>query len=248
MKYNICIPIPIKYAGIKETKPIIDKAIETKPNLIELRFDYISDCNTLSTGFIRSVMNIISPHITVILTFRDSSEGGQIQIKQDDRLKIYKMFIDAKPNYIDLEMNSDNKFLDEIINLAYQNRVKMIFSYHNYQRTPSFNEITNYIQNFNKKLIQELGLELDMLEGSIYKVIFTAQTFNDNLIPLRLCKEFSSSKIRIISFCMGPLGIFSRINCIFAGSFLTYAFLKEKTAEGQISIEKMREIYDLILD
>lgn len=247
MKYKICIPIPIRYTIIREVKPIIDKAINTKPDLIELRFDYISHYKALSIEFIRNLMNIISPHAAVIFTFRDPAEGGQIQIKQDDRLTIYKMFIKVKPDYIDLEMNIDNKVLNEIIKLAYQNKVKIIFSSHNYERTPPFNEITSNIQNFNKDLIQEFGFDLEMLEGSIYKITFTAQTFDDNLTPLRLCKEISSSKIRIISFCMGPLGVFSRINCVFAGSFLTYAFLEERTAEGQISIQKMREIYDLIL-
>jgi 3-dehydroquinate dehydratase type I len=86
-----------------------------------------------------------------------------------------------------------------------------------------------------------------VFEGIIYKIIFTANKFNDNLTPLKICKEISSSKKRIISFCMGSLGIFSRINCIFTGSYLTYAFLEEKTAQGQIQIEKMKEIYDLIL-
>jgi 3-dehydroquinate dehydratase-1 len=79
-------------------------------------------------------------------------------------------------------------------------------------------------------------------------MVFTAQSFEDNLTPLRLCRQFSNSNQRIISFCMGPLGIFSRINCVLAGSYLTYAFLEEETAQGQINIEKMREIYDLILD
>jgi len=246
MKYNLCIPIPIKHTSIKEVKPIIDKAIKSKPNLIELRFDYISDNKSLSIDFVRDLLNIIPPHIAVIFTFRDSTEGGQSEIEQKDRFKILKMFIETKPDYLDIEMNIDENMLVEIINLASQNGVKIIFSYHNFKRTLSFDEAINFIQIFNKKLIQELSLDPKILEENIYKVIFTAQTFEDNLIPLRLCKEFTNSNQKIISFCMGSLGIFSRINCILAGSFLTYASLEEKTAPGQINIDKMREIYDLI--
>ncbi len=40
---------------------------------------------------------------------------------------------------------------------------------------------------------------------------------------------------------MGELGIFSRIMCTLAGSFLTYASFEEKTAPGQLNIKKMRE-------
>ena len=47
---------------------------------------------------------------------------------------------------------------------------------------------------------------------------------------------------------MGELGIFSRIVCPLAGSFLTYASFEEKTAPGQLNIKKMREIYNLIMN
>lgn len=57
MKYNLCIPIPIRYISIKKVKPVIDKAIKSEPNLIELRFDYISNYITLSLEFITNLFN-----------------------------------------------------------------------------------------------------------------------------------------------------------------------------------------------
>ena len=97
MKYNICIPIPIKSTSIKENKPTIDKSLKSKPNLIELRFDYITDVNDLSVSFLRELLNIIHPHARVIFTFRDSSEGGQVEIGLNERFEILKMFIEVKP-------------------------------------------------------------------------------------------------------------------------------------------------------
>ncbi len=248
MKYNICISIPIRDPSIQRVKPIIHKALKTKPNFIELRFDYIPDIKSISMEFLKNLSKIISTRVAIIFTFRDSSEGGKFQNQQENRFKIYKMFITAKPHYIDIEMNTDTKILDKIINLASQNGVELIFSHHNFSRTISFEEARNHILNFESLLTQELHLDQQTFEGFIYKIIFTANTFEDNLIPLKLCKEISNSKKRIISFCMGPLGIFSRINCVLAGSYLTYAFLKEQTTQGQIQIEKLKKIYDLILD
>ena len=250
MKFNICIPIPVRNPNIKVIQPLIDKALNIKPNLIELRFDYITDFKSLSMEFLKNLSKIISPQATIIFTFRDPSEGGHVQIQQEDRFNIYKMFINAKPHFIDIEMALDIKILDELITLAQQNRVNLIFSYHDFNRTFSFEEARNHILNFESRLTQELHIDQKLFEGFIYKIIFTANTFEDNLTPLKLCKEISSSKKKIISFCMGPLGVFSRIICVFTGSYLTYAFLEEseKTAEGQIHIEKMKEFYDLILD
>jgi len=248
MKFNICVSIPIKNTSIKEVKPIISNAIKSKPNLIELRFDYISTIKTLSMVFVRDILKIINPHAAVILTLRDSSEGGQLKINQKERFKILKMFIETKPDYIDIEMNADQNSLSEIINFASQNEVKIIFSYHNFEKTLSFDDTIKLIKNFNNKLIQDLSLDSEVLEDIIYKIIYTAQTFEDNLIPLKLCKELSNSNQKVISFCMGPLGIFSRITCILAGSYLTYTSLEEKTASGQINVNKMKEIYNLILN
>ncbi|MFX1452232.1 MAG: type I 3-dehydroquinate dehydratase, partial [Promethearchaeota archaeon] len=120
-------------------------------------------------------------------------------------------------------------------------------SYHNFENTLTFEESIKLIKDFNQKLTQDLSLDSTSLEEIVYKIIFTAQSFEDNLIPLKVCKEFLNSKQKVTSFCMGELGIFSRIMCVLTGSFLTYASLEEKTASGQINIKKMREIYDLFL-
>ena len=245
MNYNICIAIRVKSAILSEIKPILDKVIKKKPNFIELRFDYIDNVQSLSLDFVKDLLNIINHKIPVIFTFRDSSEGGQANISQKERFKILKMFIEAKPEYIDIEMNTNKNMLGEIINLASQNGVKIIYSYHNFEKTIKFDETIKLIQNFNITLNQELSLKPKISQNNIYKVVFTAQTFEDNIIPLRLCKEFSNSAQKLISFCMGTLGIFSRVMCVTVGSFLTYASLEEKTAPGQINIEKMREIYHL---
>ena len=132
MKFNICVSIPIKNTSFKEVEPIIADAVKSNPKLIELRFDYISNIKTLSMVFVRDVLKIINPHAAVILTLRDSSEGGQLKINQKERFKILKMFIETKPDYIDIEMNADQNILSEIINFASQNEVKIIFSYHNF--------------------------------------------------------------------------------------------------------------------
>ncbi len=248
MKFNLCVPIPIKYTSIKEVRPLIEKAIKSKPDLIELRFDYISNIKTLFADFVKDLLNIIHPHAAVIFTLRDSSEGGLLKMHQRERFKILKMLIETKPDYLDIEMNTDKNILDEIINLALQNEVKIIFSYHNFEKTLTFDESIKLIKNFDEKLTQELSLDSKKFEGNIYKFIFTAQNFEDNLIPLKLCKELSNSNHNIISFCMGALGIFSRIMCVLTGSFFTYASLDEKTAPGQLTISKMREIYNLILN
>jgi len=248
MKYNLCVSIPFKFISIKDSKSVIHHAIKSKPDLIELRFDYIPNVKIISTDFLKRLLNLIHPHATVIFTFRNSSEGGQIEIQQHERFKIIKIFIETKPDYIDIEMNTNDNHLKEIINLASQRGIKLIFSYHNLVKTLTYDEGTDLIHHFYDKLIKRLSMNPQMLRDNIYKIIFTAQTFEDNLIPLKICKNYSNSNQRIISFCIGTLGVFSRIMCVTNGSFMTYASLDEQTAPGQINIYKMKEIYNLILN
>lgn len=248
MKYNLCVSIPFKFKSFRDSKLVIDRAIKSKPNLIELRFDYISNVKIISTDFLKELLNFIHPHVGVIFTFRDSSEGGQIEIEQQEHFKIIKMFIETQPDYIDIEMNTNENYLKEIINFASQRGIRLIFSYHNLDKTLTYDEGINIVHEFHDKLIKRLSLKPKVLKDNIYKIIFMAQTFEDNLIPLKVCKNYSNSNQRIISFCIGTLGVFSRIMCVTKGSFLTYTSLDEETAPGQINIYKMKELYNLILD
>ncbi len=246
MKYNICVPIPIKSVVVSEIAPTIEKVIILNPDFIELRFDYISDIQKITKDFIIDLINRIQPKIPVICTFRDYSEGGQIEIEVSKRLQIIKIIIESEPRYLDIEINTESSILSEIIRLASHNKVNLIFSLHDFEKTPTYDVAVEILEDSLKKLKQNVQIDQKIVEKGIFKLIFTAQSFEDNLIPLQLCKIKSSKKLRLISFCMGEVGLLSRILCNFSKSFLTYGSYLEKTASGQISITKLREILNLL--
>ena len=135
-------------------------------------------------------------------------------------------------------MNTDLSILKEIVKQSKQYEVELIFSNHYFNKTPTYEEAINQYEDIitDKKVVQE----------GIYKVIYTAQKFEDNFVPIKLCKELSKRKQKIISFCMGDEGIFSRIACGNYGALFTYASIAESTAPGQIHINKMREVINLL--
>ncbi|MFW9826943.1 MAG: type I 3-dehydroquinate dehydratase [Candidatus Thorarchaeota archaeon] len=246
MKYRICVSIPFKFQSFMDSKLVIDNAIKSDPNLIELRFDYISNAKIINPDFLKELLTYISPHHDVIFTFRDLSHGGQIEIEPEEHFKITKMFIDTKPDYIDVEMNTREDMLEKIIYLASEKSIKLIISYHSIVKTLTYNEAINLINDFQKKFLSKFSIKPEIFNDFIYKIVFPAQTFEDNLIALKLCKNLSNSNQKIISFCSGIQGIISRILCIEAGSFMTYCSLEEETAPGQINIYRMRDFYNLI--
>ena len=246
MNYNICVPIPVKSLDISETALVLRKVLDHSPNLIELRFDYIQDVENITKTFIRRILSYIQPEVPTILTCREFSEGGHVRIAQHKRIEILKLLIDAKPKFIDIEINTPKDILGKIIDLASEKEVKLIFSYHDFEKTPTYVGANNLIDDFFEKLIVEMGVDTKIVEQSILKLIFTARTFKENFIPLKLCKFISSKKQKFISFCMGDLGFFSRFLCVFSGSIFTYGSFEEQTAPGQMNIAEMREILKLM--
>jgi len=132
--------------------------------------------------------------------------------------------------------------------MARKNSVKLIYSSHDFEKTPSYDEGVKIIEKFKEELVNNYAVDFISIKKIIFKLIFTAQKFENNLIPMKICKDLleKNKDKNVISFCMGELGIFSRIMCVIAGSFLTYASLEERTAPGQINIRKMREILQTV--
>ncbi|TFG23169.1 MAG: type I 3-dehydroquinate dehydratase [Promethearchaeota archaeon] len=249
MKFNICVAIPIKSGKVKENEELIKRVLETKPDLIEFRFDYIDEISELTPDFIKNLLDLVGPNILSIFTFRDPSEGGHCDLNKEERIKIIKLLIEAQPEYLDIEMNTEIENLREIINFANEN-VKFIFSYHDFDKTPSLEVATSIFEKFKDKLLNNHLVDFLSFKKLTYKLIFTAKNFEDNLIPIKLCRDILAKEKNqgIISFCMGELGLFSRITCVKFGSLLTYGSLEDKTAPGQINIKKIRELHQLLFN
>ena len=241
MDYNICVVIPV--TSLDNVKTQIHKALKYKSNFIEYRFDYIQNIKAINRDFLKNMKDLASTNLSIIFTLRDSTEGGRQDINLDQKISVMNELFKAQPEYIDIEMNSKNNLLTLVNELAVDNNVKLIFSHHNFNNTKNLEESINLINTFEEKL-EDLNFDDAILKDSVFKIIYTATKFSDNFIPLEFCKYYKNQKKKIISFCMGNLGIFSRIFCLKAGAFLTYGSVEETTAPGQIKIEELRKAID----
>ena len=248
MKYNICIPIPVKSDDLNANTQLVETALGKSPDLIEFRFDYIKDIKLITIPFLKDLLKITPSNILKVFTFRRHQEGGKLNLKTDEHLRVLKLLVEGKPDYIDIEINLNLEILKSIINLAFDNKVRIIISYHNFDRTISYKEVSGLLNNFNNKLMYDLLIDLDKIYGCVYKIILTAQHFDDNVIVLNICKKLSQQEVKFICFAMSDLGVLSRILCVKFGSLWTYGSLEEKTAPGQIKIEKIREIHQLLFE
>lgn len=221
MKTEICIPITAKTIDealieLKEAEKFVD--------LIELRTDYIAgiDENKLKKLLENKTKKII-------VTCRAKGSNGNFEGNEEERINLLKKAIELDANFIDVEIESNNKEIVNIINN--KKNSKIIVSYHSLKETPSLN-------NLNTKYN-----EIKKLSPDLIKIVTNANSINDNFRIFNLL----NGKNDLIAFCMGLRGQISRILAPKYGSAITFASLKEnkESAAGQISIKEMKNVYNI---
>jgi 3-dehydroquinate dehydratase/shikimate dehydrogenase len=163
-----------------------------------------------------------------VLTCRRKADGGRWEGTEADRTMLLRAAIADGADYVDLEMDIANK-------IPRYGKTQRIISYHNFDETPDN--------------LEEIHHQISELDPDIIKIATMANNPIDNIKALRLCRD---SEIPTAAFCMGEMGLPSRILCGRAGSPLTYATFSEerKLAPGQLSFRQMQEDfqYDKITD
>ncbi|MDO8715704.1 MAG: type I 3-dehydroquinate dehydratase [Dehalococcoidales bacterium] len=200
----------------------IIKEVSPLADLFELRIDLIGE------GWQQLTKQLDKPWIGCN---RLPVEGGQWQGSEARRIESLLQAVELGADVIDIELNT--------LNLANVARVikkttKLLLSCHDLEKTPSLDEMKGIVR-------KQLKAGAD-----ICKVVTTAREFEDNLTVLQLIKEFPD--VRVISFCMGPSGLMSRVLCPLVGGEFTYASIEKgkESARGQMTISEMRRMYGMI--
>ncbi len=183
--------------------------------LVELRLDYIRRPVNL-----KRLLN--DRPCPVITTCRRVQEGGRWQRTEEDRLYLLRTAIADGADYVDLEVDIAGK-------IPRYGKTKRIVSYHNFHETPD-----------NLEAIHEKMAECD---PDVIKIATMANDPIDNFKTLHICKTKNS--IPTIAFCMGEMGLPSRILCGRFGSPMTYATFNEDRllAPGMLTYKQMVDEY-----
>jgi len=220
---KICISI-VAENWEKAIQEII-KAEQMGANLFELRMDFMESLEGLAK--IRDVTKL-----PLIATNRLREQGGHFDGEENQRINSLLEACETGFNYADLELVT--KDLNNVLAKVKLKGARIILSHHDFQRTPP-------IKSLKKILSQELSYKPD-----ICKIVGTSRTISDNLTYLNFLQLIRGQKL--VSFGMGRMGRLSRIfSPLFGGEF-TFASTKEgrESAPGQVTIEKLIEIYRLL--
>jgi len=157
----------------------------------------------------------------VVITCRRSSDKGRWSRSEDQRQTVLRAAIVDGAEYVDIE--------DDIAkSIPRYGETRRIISHHNFDETPDD--------------LEEIYKRMCDLDPDIVKLVTMANRPEDSV---RLLKLVASAEIPTVGFCMGELGLASRLLCGKYGSPFTYAtFSSERAlAPGQLSFEEMTETY-----
>ncbi|MEM1657704.1 MAG: type I 3-dehydroquinate dehydratase [Candidatus Jordarchaeales archaeon] len=219
MGYRICVSLMAE--RVEDLLDKIERARELGADIVELRLDYLKERDF-------DVEKLVSRcDRQVILTVRRREEGGVFPLGEKERIRLIEKCIMSDPDMVDLELSMGRKVLRRLISLCKERRVLTVISYHDFEETPSWKVLKGKVSAAFRE------------GGDIAKVVTMARSVSDNLQVLRLVSLYPQ---RVVSFCMGELGVLSRVLCTFFGSPFTYASLDAPLAPGQLDVGTMRKV------
>lgn len=164
-----------------------------------------------------------------IFTVRSSEEGGAFKGGEKKRRDLISRLAEMGPAYVDIELataKENGKWAKSL-----PGGVAKVVSWHDFQGTPPLRALRPICK-------EELGL------GAVAKVVTTATSVDDNITALTLCGDRPG---KIVSFCMGELGMVSRVASMRLAAPLAYASLPDDAvAPGQLSILTMRALRSMV--
>jgi 3-dehydroquinate dehydratase / shikimate dehydrogenase len=157
----------------------------------------------------------------LVATARRPEDGGRWAATEEERRMLLRQAIVGGFDWVDLETD----VADDIRRFK---DVKRIISYHNLKEVPSD--------------LAEIYRRMCQQDADVVKVAVTAQCPEDNIRVLKLLHKAPKPTV---AFCMGDMGVPSRLLGARFGSPFTYAaFNKERgIAPGIPSFEEIRDVY-----
>ena len=198
-------------------------------DLIELRVDHFF---SLTDGHIKDVFKEAKAlKKPLIATVRSTEEGGQRDIPDSKRIRLFNLTRNYA-DFIDIEARSE--IFDKVRNLARDAGITLIASYHNFENTPSYDELSGFIAEYRER------------GANIVKIATTANSKDDLRTVTRITLDHHQEGI--VTICMGVKGLISRLFFPSVGSLFTFASIGDSKAPGQMPALELRRYMEALIE
>ena len=194
-----------------------------------LEFDKVED--------VLKELRTVLGNIPLLLTFRTKKEGGEKAIDTKDYKELNLRA--AKTGYvdfIDVEIFTGDDVVREIIDGAHAAGVRVIASNHDFFKTPAKSDII-----YRLRKMQDMGADIP-------KIAVMPQSRRDVLTLLSATEEMVTDYADrpIITMSMAGTGVISRLCGEVFGSSMTFGAAKKASAPGQMGVNDLNTVLDLL--
>ncbi|MGW6704819.1 type I 3-dehydroquinate dehydratase [Streptomyces sp. NPDC054956] len=199
-----------------EAGPRADEAKAAGVDVAELRVDRFS-----RTGAEHVLAQVDAfKALPVLATVRSALEGGEWTGTEEERLEVFRALA-PRVDAVDIELSS-REILPEVVAAARLHDTVVIVSYHNFEFTPSTEELQAVIDD-----AKSAGADVVKVSAMV-----TSESDVRRLASLLL--RAGEDGTRLIVIAMGEIGAVSRVFFPALGSRITYSFFGTSSAPGQL--------------
>ena len=184
----------------------------------------------------RGLVRLLGP-VPLLVTCRTSAEGGAADLDPQAYGELLSaLAASGAADLLDVEHRRPDDVVATILSAARQHGVKVVASEHDFTATPPAEEIVDRLRE-----MQELGAD-------IAKIAVTPRNRADVLALLDATRQMTEdhADIPVITMSMGPLGVVSRLAGHLFGSAATFASAGTASAPGQVEIDDLRTVLDVL--
>ncbi|EOI53992.1 type I 3-dehydroquinate dehydratase [Enterococcus gilvus] len=206
-------------------------------DLVEWRIDFFEQVSNFQA--VASLSHNLKAILEkpLLITFRTKNEGGVYDLSESDYFELYKTIIsNGNLNLLDVELFMPEKQVNELIDLAHKNEIKIIMCNHDFQKTPKKEEIIHRLRS-----MQDKGAD-------ICKIAVMPTASEDVLTLLDATREMyeTYAQVPLITMSMGALGMISRVSGQVFGSAATFGSATTASAPGQVPVVELRKMLETL--
>lgn len=233
---KICVSIVGKTKG-----EIIEEALDinnSHVDIVEWRVDWFNEALDIEkVGEVLKELKLTLNNIPLLFTFRTAKEGGEKSIDPITYANLNKkVATTGLLDLIDVEAFTGDEIVKDIIQSVHIEGVKVIASNHDFERTPPKDEII-----YRLRKMQELGADIPKIAVMPKSKLDVLELLEATVI---MSEKYADTPI--ITMSMSPLGVVSRLSGEIFGSALTFGALEKSSAPGQIHVESLHGILQLM--
>lgn len=198
------------------------RAKELGADILEMRVDLINE------NLNRTLKDIAVLGLPIIITNRMKEEGGAWTGSEEERIRELISLIPLS-DAVDIELGANER--DNVIKEAKKAGKKVIISAHDFQKTPDI-------------IVMEDTIRRSFEAGAdIAKLAVMPHALED---VLKLLHVTLNSRGSVCTMAMGDLGKHSRVILPLYGSVLTYGYVDDPSAPGQLRVDELKRILELL--